>query len=71
MLSLVEVSLSDYAFSLRRIFFALEVESLLALLEARAARMNPKEASGYIDRAIMRARHEAQRQALEIYTLIR
>ena len=70
-MAFVEVLHGEYHHSLRRIFFGTEVEVGLALLEARAARMNPKEASGYIDRAILRARHEAQRQALEIYTLIR
>lgn len=70
-LAYVEVLHGAYHYSLRRVFFGMEIEAGLALLEARAARLNPKEATGYIDRAIMRARHQAQRDALKTHTIIR
>lgn len=56
--------------NLRFIFLGLEVEAGLALLEARAARINPKAATGYVDRCIWRARAEARRQAETMYTIV-
>lgn len=55
---------------LRLIILGLEVEAGLALLEGRAARLNPKAATGYIDRAVYRAR-DAKRAELETrYTIV-
>lgn len=50
---------------LRHIFFSLPLPAGLALLEARAARLNPAGHGGFIDRAIWTARDQC-RAALEL-----
>lgn len=55
---------------LRFIFLGLEVEAGLALLEARAARINPKAATGFVDRCIWRARAAARAAAESMYTIV-
>ena len=69
-MSYIETLLHAHHMSLRSIFFTLEMEAGLALLEARAARLNPKGASGFIDRAVYRARDRARSEIEKNHTII-
>jgi len=59
-LAYVESIASTYAMTLRAIFFALPLPAGLALIEARAARINPRASGGFIDRAIWTARDQCR-----------
>lgn len=60
----VEILCAEYRMDLATVFLGLPMEAGLALLEARACRVNPRNAIGYIERSIWRAR-EACRAELE------
>lgn len=66
----VETLTACHHMSLRSIFFQLPVEAGLALLEGRAARLNPKGSGGYIDRAIWQARDACRAELERTHTII-
>lgn len=60
----IEILSAEYHLSLSEVALGLPLEAGLALLEARACRLNPRYAIGYVERAIWRAR-DACRAELE------
>lgn len=57
----LETLLSEYAtFTLTHIYTQLPLATGLALLEARQCRLHPRQAIGFVDRAVMRANAETK-----------
>ena len=57
MLAYVETLMHEYHFDLRTVMVKLRLAAGLHLLEARASRLAPDHSIGYVERAIMHARH--------------
>lgn len=55
--------------SLRQVFFALEVEAGAALIEARACRLRPDVAVGFVDRLVYRARDACRASFEKTHTI--
>lgn len=57
----------DHHLTLPQVWYGLEMEALLALLEARSSRLNPSRAVGFVDRYVSRAIEACRRRLAQDY----
>ncbi len=69
-MAFIEILCAEYRFTLTEVILGLPLEAGLALIEARACRINPRYAIGYIERAIWRARDECRADLEKVYRII-
>jgi hypothetical protein len=66
----IETLMAEYDFDLPAILLKLRLAAGLHLLEARAARLAPDHSIGYVERAIMQARHAVRLWYAERFDII-